>query len=65
MMEMVTWNMYKFSASSFDRNTSNCEYKKPGRVEGIVKMVGRKRKVGGKRYKARSRGRSSPDTLAF
>ena len=24
-----------------------------------------KRKVGGKRYEARSRGRSSPDTLAF
>ena len=26
---------------------------------------GRRRKIGGIRYEARSRGRSSPDTLAF
>ena len=34
-------------------------------VDPFQLYIGKKKKVRGKRYEARSRGRSSPDTLAF
>ena len=64
LLEMSRWTI--------DACLPICETKTKSRTReygdrafSVYARVKEKRKVGGKRYEARSRGRSSPDTLAF